>query len=195
MSSTNRSKLSKEEREKKKDYYVTPVNKILEFIDEIVVYEEDIFEGVILDPTSGGDLNHLMSYPEALKRCGYTNVKTIDIREDSLAELKADYLTYKLPYKPHTIITNPPFNIAEQIIKKSLNDVEIGGYVVMLLRLNFFGGKARMKFWNEVGLPKYAFVHHRRLSFTDDGNTDSIEYAHFVWQKGYESDFTMLKVI
>lgn len=95
-----------------------------------------------------------------------------------------------------TIITNPPFNIAEDIIKKALNDVKEGGYVIMLLRLNFFGGKQRLqKFWNEVGLPKYSFVHHRRMSFTSDGKTDSIEYQHAVWKKGYKPEFTQLKVI
>ena len=44
-------------------------------------------------------------------------------------------------------------------------------------------------------MPKYCFVHHRRISFTDDRKTDSIEYAHFVWQKGYNEQFTQLKVI
>ena len=32
-------------------------------------------------------------------------------------------------------------------------------------------------------MPKYIFVHHQRMSFTEDKKTDSIEYAHFVWQK------------
>ncbi|HBF3986180.1 TPA: hypothetical protein KOD80_004273 [Clostridioides difficile] len=44
-------------------------------------------------------------------------------------------------------------------------------------------------------MPKYIFVHNRRMSFTDDGKTDSIEYAHFVWQKGYNPKFSQLKVL
>ena len=81
-------------------------------------------------------------------------------------------------------------------IGKAFEDVREGGYVIMLLRLNFFGGKARNeRFYPVVGMPKYAFVHHRRLSFTPDGRTDSIEYTHFVWQRGYDGDSTNLFVI
>jgi len=49
----------------------------------------------------------------------------------------------------------------------------------MLLRLNYFGGKKRKKFWDE-NMPKYVFVHNRRMSFAEDGKTDSIEYMHAV---------------
>lgn len=191
MSSTNRSNARQEHIS---DYYVTPVDKIKDFIDEIIQYEDDIFDGLILDPASGGDSKHPMSYPEALRQCGFTNIKTIDIREDSLAETKGNYLTMELNYKPNLIITNPPFLIARDIIEKALKDVNDNGFVVMLLRLNFFGGKLRRDLWDNH-MPKYCFVHNRRMSFTDDGKTDSVEYMHAVWQKGYTPEFTQLKVI
>lgn len=82
----------------------------------------------------------------------------------------------------------------KQIIEKALEDVNDNGYVVMLLRLNFFGSNQRKPFWDKQ-LPVWAYVHHRRFSFTDDGKTDSIEYMHAVWQKGNCPSFTMLKVI
>lgn len=191
MSSTNRSNARNEHV---CDYYVTNIEKIKEFIDEIVQYENDIFEGSILDPCAGGDSSHPMSYPTALQQCGYNNIHTIDIRDDSLADIKGDYLTMELDFKPDTIITNPPFMLAREIIEKALNDVAENGFVIMLLRLNFFGGKLRKDLWDKH-MPKYCFVHHRRMSFTDDGKTDSIEYAHFVWQKGYNPEFTYIKVI
>ncbi|WP_079709764.1 hypothetical protein [Paraliobacillus ryukyuensis] len=179
------------------DYYVTPIEKIDDFLKEFIKHEPDAFDGLIIDPCSGGDKDHLMSYPEALKQVGVDglDINTFDIREDSLAEFKCDYLETKLPKKPRAIISNPPFLLAEQFIRKALNDVQNEGFVIMLLRLNFFGNKKRMKLWNEIGLPKYCFVHNRRMSFTDNGKTDSIEYAHFVFQKGKKIDFTQLQVI
>ena len=196
MSSTLRSNLSKEEREKKKDYYVTPVKNIAEFLNEFVEFEPNSLNGIILDPCAGGDANHTMSYSEALSRFDNNlKVKTIDIREDSLAKTKANYINHKLSYVPKMIITNPPFNATEQIIKKALDDVEDGGFVIMLQRINFYGGKNRKEFWDEIGLPKYTFVHHRRISFTDDNKTDSIEYGHYVWQKGCRSNFSKLILI
>ena len=67
-------------------------------------------------------------------------------------------------------------------------DVADGGYVAMLLRLNFWGSKARQDFFKN-NMPKYCYIHPRRMSFTEDGKTDSIEYAHFVWQKGNNPTF------
>lgn len=180
------------------DYYITPVDKINEFLIDFKKYEPQLFEEgtIFLDPTAGGDFTNDMSYPKALKMngIGEEQIKTIDIREDSRAETKGDYLTMNLDYKPTVIITNPPFLLGREIVEKALNDVVDGGFVIMLLRLNFFGSKKRKDMFDNQ-LPKYSFVHNRRISFTPDGKTDSIEYQHCVWQKGHYPKFTYLKVI
>jgi hypothetical protein len=52
----------------------------------------------------------------------------------------------------------------------------------MLLRLNYIGSKDRAWFWKKY--PPYAiYADNKRMSFTPDNGTDSIEYAHFVWKK------------
>jgi hypothetical protein len=193
MSSTNRSNARNEHIS---DYYVTPINKIKEFLNEIIKYEPDIFNGYILDPCAGGDYTHPMSYPKALVSMGVSleNIITVDIRKDSLADIREDYLSINCPGDFKLIITNPPFAIAKDIIIKALNDVKDNGFVIMLLRLNYMGGQLREDLWKSQ-MPKYIFVHNRRMSFTDDGKTDSIEYAHFVWQKGYYPEFSKTKII
>ena len=193
MSSTNRSKARDGHAH---DYYVTPINPIEDFLSELLNYEPNILNGNILDPCAGGDNKNPMSYPSALSRFNVSpsKITTIDIREDSRAEIKENYLHCDLSQSPDLIITNPPFNVVLDFIKKSLQDVNDGGFVVMLLRLNFFGGKSRKYFW-EKHMPKYVFVHHKRMSFTADKKTDSIEYAHFVWQKGFNPEFSLIKVI
>lgn len=192
MSSTNRGY-----DRHKSDYYVTPVEKIVEFLDAFTVVEPSAFkDGWVLDPCAGGDEYNPPSYPVALREREIKELHTIDIRDDSFADEIGDYLSIEVTEKPKVIITNPPFNLAEPIIEKALTEVADDGFVIMLLRLNFYGGQKRYNgFWQRVGLPKYTFVHHRRMSFTPDGKTDSIEYAHFVWQKGYRPEFTQLTVI
>jgi len=189
MSSTNRGY-----NRHKSDYYITPQEEIIKFL-EVFEKEEDI-TGNILDPCSGGDEDHLMSYPSALEKKGYNpeKITTVDIRKDSRAQIKADYREIDCPGDFDLIITNPPFKIARDIIEKALEDVNEGGFVVMLLRLNYFGSQKRFDLWQDH-LPKYCFVHHQRMSFTDNGKTDSIEYCHMVWQKGHKPNFTALKVI
>lgn len=194
-SSTNRSNAREEHIA---DYYVTPIQDIELFLNEFKKVTPNLnwTELQILDPCAGGDIDNPMSYPKAIKNIhtDYTTIDTIDIREDSLAKLNENYLTYELPIKQDIIITNPPFNLALEIIQKALNDVDSGGYVIMLLRLNFLETKSRKEFFDKY-MPKYIFVHHKRMSFIKGKGTDSVAYAHYVWQKGNYPKFTQLKVI
>ena len=197
MSSTNRSNARNEHVA---DYYVTPIEEITRFLghlDNVVTLDMSDENQTILDPCAGGDIDNPMSYPFALKE--YYSIsddylKTIDIRPDSLAQTKGDYLTMNLDYKPYLIISNPPFNKALDFIKKAPVDVRDDGYVVMLLRLNFLETKARKEFFDQH-MPKYIFVHHKRMSFTKGGGTDSVAYAHFVWKKDYIDNYSEIRVI
>jgi len=187
------------------DYYVTPIQPIYDFFNAFLAAESEAPEyikiiqqpdkGVWLDPCAGGDEKHPMSYPTVIRDLfDPYSLNTLDIREDSLARDKGDYLKLKLAFKPNFIITNPPFYLAKEIIEKALDDVADGGYVIMLLRLNFLGSRGRYEFWQKH-MPKYIFVHHQRMSFTENKATDSIEYAHFVWQKGFNPDCSELAII
>ena len=189
MSSTNRGG-----KREVSDYYVTPRSEIVRFLN---AWDRVSFikQARILDPCAGGDTVHVMSYPAVLHSLYGVKCDTIDIRLDSRADKKADYLKTRITTDPMAfgpaigydlIITNPPFALAQEICTKALDDVRPGGYVVMLLRLNFLGSLRRRSFWNTFR-PQAIYVHSKRLSFTPDGKTDSIEYMHVVWQKGHES--------
>lgn len=192
------------------DYYVTPQKPIKEFLSAFLLEEkidrpDRLF---FLDPCAGGDELNEMAYPAVIENELGAAITTFDIREDSKAEIIGDYLeATNLANRYDVIITNPPFSLAMPVIKKALNDVKDGGYVVMLLRLNFFGSIERFPFF-EDNMPKYTFVHHKRISFATKAmnekrkleglkplTSDSIEYAHFVWQKGNNQNFSKLFVI
>ena len=194
------------------DYYVTPKQPVLDFLSQFLLIEKidrpDRLDW--LDPCCGGDIENEATYlsviteefaPKAI--CG------IDIRKDSKADVIMDYLSCEKENMSNhdVIISNPPFYLAEEFIRKSLELVNDGGYVVMLLRLNFFGS-AKRKILFEEFMPKYCFVHHKRINFIPDSmkkqmrekglkpqSGDSIEYAHFVWQKEYNSEFCKTYVI
>ena len=222
MSSTNRSNARDSHIS---DYYVTPIADIELFLKEFDKRVKLDWNKIkIIDPCAGGneeirddigikEVYHPMSYQTAIHNVfGNCNVNNIDIREDSLAETKGDYLKMNVKdFAPQVIITNPPFNQAVPIIEKALDDVADDGYVIMLLRLNFFGSKDRKPFFDKY-MPEWCFVHHIRIGFCDKknvdgyvefdkngqvkrGSTDSIEYAHYVFKKGLKPEYTKLVVI
>lgn len=201
----------------KADYYATPAWAIDELLPALTddsgpELGDDLssHDLIILDPCAGGDDKRGMAYPAAIRRFTRWNttiLKTVDIRPDSQAEVKADYLTLETStlsrmFPPDIIISNPPFDLAMDFIKKGLRDVRDGGLVVMLQRVNFFGAEYRFKFWEDY-MPKLTYVHSKRMRFLQGINPangkpypgDSIEYAHFVWQKGITPKFTKLRVL
>ena len=89
------------------------------------------------------------------------------------------------------VIGNPPYGLAEEFVRQSLNVLCEGGRCFFLLRLAFLESKKR-----HLGLftdfqPKRVYVLSRRPSFfssSEDGKktTDAMAYAMFLWQKGWE---------
>ena len=199
MSSTNRGG-----RREPSDYYVTPLPTIRAFLK---AWMRDVGLGTltglsILDPCAGGDAAHPMSYPTVLQEYGACpeDIFTVDIREDSRAMIHADYLGVEFPlagFVPDIAVSNPPFSLAGEFIRKALRDVAPGGWVVFLLRLNVYGGWDRYsRLWPEVGLPKLAYAHPYRIGFRPEEprKTDSIEYMHACWRQGERCESTVLRL-
>lgn len=141
----------------------------------------------LLEPACGGGaiVGKLQeSFPEARVDC-------FDVAPDEDFTCKQqDFFEfeYRCHDRPHAIITNPPYNEAQRFTEHAISLVRDGGLVIMLLRINFFGGQKRSA-WLEKNMPIEVHVTPRRPSFRGKG-TDSSEYAWFVWQKGEHPEFT-----
>lgn len=166
MSSTNRGTIRRVN-----DSYNTPTYTILSILN-VHKISYPAFE-----PCAGEfAIVHMLDSKQII----YTN----DIEANSPSYTHHDYLHMEFPSKDiKTVITNPPFNIAREVIEKSLRDIKKGGEVIMLLRLNFLGAQKRKEFWNKVPL-KQVYVLSKRPCFIN-GKSDSIEYAWFVFEKGF----------
>lgn len=208
MSSTNRGAKRPEH-----DYYATDPDVIEKFLRAWLEDEPGLSFSYVLDPCAGGNALPIeweykkdtvitippmgMPYPRALRRVFNPSLDIItnDIRQDSLASLHEDFLALNdLPTTMDLVITNPPFSLAMEVIEKSLSVTCPGGYVVMLLRLNFLGSEKRFPLFRD-NPPERIYVHSKRMSFTPDGRTDSGEYAHMVWRRGPAVRETKLRVI
>lgn len=196
MSSTNRSAVRAPN-----DYYVTPVTEIVKFLK---AWREDVhplaWPEKVLDPCVGGERGKTdPSYPMAFKQIPDWEpvVFTMDVRPDAIAQYQCDFLCKDCLVGFggfDAIIFNPPFALAMAFIQKAIADVRPQGFVVALCRLNFMGSNMRNA-WLRFHPPTWIYVHGKRMSFTPDGKTDSIEYAHFVWEKEPHAKASKLRVL
>jgi len=156
MSSTNRGS-----KRIDKDEYQTPVWAVKLIMNEIDWNAVPTF----LEPCLGQG-NIFNNYPGSRK--SFFDINSGD-----------DYLKQPISIFD-LIITNPPYSLALEFLEKSLGEAKT---VIYLLRLNFLGSQRRHKFWC-LNPPTHLFVLSKRPSFTEDGNTDSTEYAWFCWDRG-----------
>lgn len=109
--------------------------------------------------------------------------------------LWADYLACPIvsPMVPSfdIIAGNPPYQHAEEFVRRSLQLVREGGVVGMLLRVAFLESAKRLSFWREHPAAEVVVL-AERPSFTQ-GGTDSAAYAFFIWRAGYTGN-TRLRV-
>jgi hypothetical protein len=103
----------------------------------------------------------------------------IDIAPRADGIRQADFLT-EGPWSTSvsTVITNPPFSLAREFVERSF-EVAPKAWIAMLMRLNWAASEERFLLMKMRAPDLYVLPN--RPSFTDDGRTDSTEYAWMVW--------------
>lgn len=152
---------------RKNDFYPTPEAAVKALLATDV---GQLIRGTILEPCVGaGDL-----LPSLRQRASV--LKTADIDPAHSPDLVADAKTLK--FDADWVVTNPPFNQAEAIVQNCVNQARVG--VAMLLRVTFLEPTVfRGQFLQAA--PPSKIIHLPRISFTRDGNTDSVHTAWIVW--------------
>lgn len=161
------------------DYYVTP-----EWVIKKILAHRKLY-GNILDPTAGDG-----AILRAIRNYGYKNPMTaVEIRGEEKEKLQefgtvfiTDFLTWQPDKKYDTIITNPPFSIAKEIIMKCFEVVSDKGQIIMLLKTAYLECGDRYNFWQKYP-PSYLYALSDRPYFDDDYRTDQAAYAWFVWDE------------
>lgn len=88
------------------------------------------------------------------------------------------------------IVTNPPYSLAEEFVRKSLEMIQPNNKVAMLLRLQFLEGQKRRKLFDEYP-PFFVYVFSKRINCPKNGDLSkpqhsTMSFAWFVWRKGYQ---------
>lgn len=190
MSATNRGS-----KRSPSDFYPTPKEVIHNFLDHYQLNKE----GIILEPCAGDG-----NFIAVLRERGYKNKIIANEKYNKhglkLKKLGADLVLHRnyigcgLNKFKHenvtTIITNPPYSLAQEFIEKSF-ELYPNATVIMLLRLAFLESKKRYSFWQKHPVNKL-YVLSTRPSYTGNNKTDATAYAWFVWDKSNTQEIRVI---
>ena len=156
------------------DYYATDPRAV------DLLLEKETFSKKVLEPSCGE--GHIS---KALTGNSY-EVTSYDLIDRGFGEVKDFFDVEKFD---GDIITNPPYKIALDFVKHSLDIIDDGAKVAMFLKIQFLESKSRRAFFDKFP-PKKVYVASSRLLCAMNGDFDKYKssaacYAWFVWEKGY----------
>lgn len=172
---------SAEEREQH-DYYATPP------IATEWLCDLEVFSNNILEPCCGE--GHIS---KVLEGHGY-NVESMDLIDRGFGKGGIDFLAYN-EVVDKDIITNPPYNMAQEFVEHAMELITDGHKVAMFLKLSFLETKDRKKMFAKYP-PKRIWVSSSRLGCAKNGEfkkdkngklkaDSAVCYCWFVWEKGF----------
>lgn len=168
------------------DYYATPplATKCL-----IEIFGDNLDKNItILEPACGE--GHISKEFEKL---GY-NVISHDLVDRGYGISGRDFLASTFKDGNMNIITNPPYKFAAEFVEKSMEIINDGNYVIMLLKLTFLEGMKRFEMFKKYP-PKILYVFSDRINCAKNGefekygeNGGAACYCWYIWQKGFNGD-------
>ena len=164
------------------DFYPTPKWGTLALLENLK------FSGEILEPCCGDG-----AMSEILIEAGYT-VKSSDIADRGYGKVR-DFLS--VTETQDNIVTNPPFNIAAELINHALKIT--AGKACFLLRTAFLESRRRYEMFFQPQPPCTVLVFSERLSMYPKGATvkggGTTSYSWFIWDMKSETKETHIKWI
>ena len=173
MKGLNLANSSTTNERKESDFYPTPPA-----VTQALINTGVIPIGLVLEPACGE--GHMS---EVFKRNGY-QVYSTDSRETKYVEHVIDFLDFHAaPIGTQSIVTNPPFNMAEEFINHAIGlDVPV---VAMLLKSQYWHSQKRAALFEKYP-PAYvmALTWRPDFCFGDRGGAPTMECIWTVWIEG-----------
>ena len=171
------------------DFYATPEGAIKDILDR------EILNGSILEPACGeGHISKLLEEYYPTSEIISTDLIQRDDKFNIGVQGNIDFLTYDYNRKFDNVITNPPFNLAQEFIERALQ--LSNNKVIMFAKIQLLEGTKRREMFDNTPL-KYVYVFSKRQNPLRNGSpTDekgkpwasTMCFAWFVWEQGYISE-------
>ena len=169
------------------DFYATDPNSLIKFLERIKQDQDVSISNYLWEPCCGSG-----TLCDVLKDYGYKIVASDIVDRGYPGTIVRDFLSIDNINFDGDILTNPPYKIALDIIKKSLELVKENSKVIMYLKLTFLEGQERKKFYAECP-PKYIYIFSERQSCYINGDFSvkkgsTVCYCWYIWEKGFKGE-------
>ena len=158
---------------KERDLYETP-----EWVTEAVLPYLLSIKGTIWEPAAGGG-----QIVRVLERHGYKVLATDLAGRHADAPLMGDFLSvHDAPCDIHAVVTNPPYDLAQEFVEKALALMEPAqGSVAMLLRVDWDSAATRSHLFGKCPQWRQKIVLNRRIVWFEGGASPSFNHAWYIW--------------
>lgn len=189
LSGTNLAGMSTTRERACNDFYATPASAVEAILNEVKLEES------ILEPAAGqGHITKVLKeyYPNS--EIISTDLIQRENKFDIPIQGGVDFLTYEFGRKFDNIITNPPFNLAQEFIDRSLK--LSNNKVIMFAKIQLLEGSKRREMFDNSPL-KYIYVFTKRVNPMRNGEeldekgkpwASTMCFAWFIWEHGYEGE-------
>lgn len=189
LKGTNLVGMSQTRERVENDFYATPRNATEAILNMVEL------KGSILEPAAGqGHISVVLKekYP-------YNEIVSTDLvqRNEKFGvpiQGGIDFLTHDFNRKFDNIITNPPFNMAQEFIERALQLAD--DKVIMFAKIQLLEGNKRKEMFDNAPL-KYVYVFSKRVNPLRNGEelnengkkwSNTMCFAWFVFEKEYEGE-------
>lgn len=176
------------------DYYTTDPTAVEQFVKHIEMLIGSISHSVIWEPACGcGNIS------EVLKKHEYRVISS-DLHDRGYGESDIDFLKTYTSFadsyyhcKIDTIITNPPYSLANEFILHAMDILPIFGHYFALMNLSYLTGIQRNETIYKKGYLRAIHIYPHRINCyknnINTGHSSPVNYAWFEFMK-YPKYFT-----
>lgn len=158
---------------KERDLYETP-----EWVTRALLDNLDLSGKRVWEPARGGG-----KIAEVLRSYGLDVLETDIAGRDEDTPLMGDFLSSQYaPDDVGTVVTNPPYAMAEAFVQQALELMRANeGIVAMLLRVDWDSAATRAHLFGKCSLWRQKIVLTKRIVWFGGGASPSFNHAWFIW--------------